>query len=301
MAINFIKKGINTYDATATSNDIAENKTAYVNNKKITGSINNLPAYECTNLWSSEISDTMSLLTNDDLSILNLFNELDLNNGDYAYFVYRRGSTSIAICVADYVEGYSFYNWNNDSYYNYYNHRSNTGSPIKRYFYEKGSWEYVDICHNLAVASSISNIIFSNTDIYKTDGSLYYSPNILNNKVTFNKDILFRKDSNIEIISKFNDISSVIGLTSNKIKQGESVLGIIGSVKELNGQVKTITPSTIEQSIEPDEGYNAITEVTISAVTSTIDSNIQAGNIKKGVTILGVTGTYEGTTEEINS
>ena len=29
-------------------------------------------------------------------------------------------------------------------------------------------------------------------------------------------------------------------------------------------------------------------------VTSTIDSNIQAGNIKKDVTILGVTGTYEG-------
>ena len=29
-------------------------------------------------------------------------------------------------------------------------------------------------------------------------------------------------------------------------------------------------------------------------VTSSIDSNIQAGNIKKDVTILGVTGTYEG-------
>ena len=29
-------------------------------------------------------------------------------------------------------------------------------------------------------------------------------------------------------------------------------------------------------------------------ITSTIDSNIQAGNIKKDVTILGVTGTYEG-------
>lgn len=29
-------------------------------------------------------------------------------------------------------------------------------------------------------------------------------------------------------------------------------------------------------------------------ITSSIDSNIQAGNIKKDVTILGVTGTYEG-------
>ena len=34
--------------------------------------------------------------------------------------------------------------------------------------------------------------------------------------------------------------------------------------------------------------------MTVNAVTSSIDSNITAGNIKKDVVILGVTGTYEG-------
>ena len=43
----------------------------------------------------------------------------------------------------------------------------------------------------------------------------------------------------------------------------------------------------------PLEGYEALSKVIINPVTSAIDSNIVAGNIKAGTTILGVTGTYD--------
>lgn len=53
----------------------------------------------------------------------------------------------------------------------------------------------------------------------------------------------------------------------------------------------SVTPTTSAQTITPSTGYDGIETVNVSAVTSAIDANITAGNIKNGVTILGVTGT----------
>ena len=55
-----------------------------------------------------------------------------------------------------------------------------------------------------------------------------------------------------------------------------------------------VTPTTSAQTITPSTGYDGIGTVNVSAVTSSIDANITADNIKDGVTILGVTGTFEG-------
>lgn len=59
-------------------------------------------------------------------------------------------------------------------------------------------------------------------------------------------------------------------------------------------QDKTVTPTTSQQTITADEGKDGLGTVTVSAVTAAIDENITAGNIKSGVTILGVEGTYSG-------
>lgn len=56
----------------------------------------------------------------------------------------------------------------------------------------------------------------------------------------------------------------------------------------------TITPSISQQTITASGGTDGYSPITVNAVTSSIDANIQAGNIKSGVTILGVTGTYGG-------
>ena len=66
---------------------------------------------------------------------------------------------------------------------------------------------------------------------------------------------------------------------------------------DVEGEEITVNPTTSKQTKTPSKGHNAITKVTVNAVTSAIDENIVAGNIKKDVTILGVTGTCAGVDE----
>ena len=73
------------------------------------------------------------------------------------------------------------------------------------------------------------------------------------------------------------------------IKDGITILGVEGTVVELDGEELEVEATTIEQVITPDEG-NGFTKVTVAAVTSDIDENILSENIKAGVTILGVDG-----------
>lgn len=55
----------------------------------------------------------------------------------------------------------------------------------------------------------------------------------------------------------------------------------------------TVTATTEAQTITPETG-KVFDEVIVNAVTAAIDVNIVAANIKAGVTILGVEGTYTG-------
>lgn len=96
----------------------------------------------------------------------------------------------------------------------------------------------------------------------------------------------------------------------------------IDTIETPNLQAKTVSPSTSAQTVSPDTGYNGLSSVTVNAIsptkaaqtytpstanqtiaagrwltgTQTIkgDANLVAGNIKKDVSIFGVTGTYEG-------
>lgn len=87
-------------------------------------------------------------------------------------------------------------------------------------------------------------------------------------------------------------------ISAGNIKSGVSILGITGNVVELNGSTETVTPTTSAQTITPTSPSNGLTSVTVNAVDNTIDANIVAGNIKSGVTILGVTGTYSSSVSE---
>lgn len=81
-------------------------------------------------------------------------------------------------------------------------------------------------------------------------------------------------------------------ILSNNILQGVTILGISGSAVELRSVSLIANPRTTDQTYTPVAPNNGFSSVKVTGVTSSIDANIQAGNIKSGVTILGVTGTY---------
>ncbi len=64
----------------------------------------------------------------------------------------------------------------------------------------------------------------------------------------------------------FSQVAPLVGATPEKIKKDEVVCGVTGSVVELQGQTKIVTPTTEQQVITPDQGYNGLTQVTVEAV-----------------------------------
>ena len=121
-------------------------------------------------------------------------------------------------------------------------------------------------------------------------------------------------------------------LVAGNIKSGVSIFGVSGSYGGTTPtlQSKTVTPSESEQTVSPDSGYDGLSSVTVEAVSNTYvgsgvtkkaaqtitpgtadqtiaagqylsgaqtikgDANLVAGNIKSGVSIFGVSGSYSG-------
>lgn len=64
------------------------------------------------------------------------------------------------------------------------------------------------------------------------------------------------------------------------IRQGITVLGVEGTMAGTEGvtpQSKTVTPTTVAQTILPDEGYNYLSEVTVNAIPYTESDNPAGG------------------------
>lgn len=87
------------------------------------------------------------------------------------------------------------------------------------------------------------------------------------------------------------------GVTVSDSDSFASYITKTNNIVTVNNSNLNITPSKSAQEFTPTAPKTGFGTVSVSAVTAAIDSNIVAANIKKDVSILGVTGTLEsGTT-----
>ena len=82
-------------------------------------------------------------------------------------------------------------------------------------------------------------------------------------------------------------------ITAENIKKDVTILGVTGDYAPVL-ETTTVTPAITSQTITPSSGYDGFSTITVSPVTSSIDNNITTENIKKDISILGVTGNYGG-------
>jgi len=99
----------------------------------------------------------------------------------------------------------------------------------------------------------------------------------------------------VTMVDVLNEISKLFSGDYDATQNAEAIANIAAVASGINkpSQDKTVTPTTSKQTITADSG-KVLGTVTVNAVTAAIDENIVAGNIKSGVTILGVTGSYSG-------
>lgn len=100
-------------------------------------------------------------------------------------------------------------------------------------------------------------------------------------------------NTSVDVLNKIADLLNGEDTATLNAEAIANIAAVASGLTPKETQNETITPTTSDQSVTADEG-KVLGTVTVKGVTAAIDANIVAGNIKKDVVILGVTGSYEG-------
>lgn len=91
-----------------------------------------------------------------------------------------------------------------------------------------------------------------------------------------------------DVADSIRDKTQVTGTI--KADEFDTYINNIETGSKVQLQTGHVIPTTSSQFIQPSDGYDGFSTISVDAVDASIDFNIQTYNIKKGVSILGVEG-----------
>lgn len=303
---------LDTSDATATAENILSGKTAYAKGSKVTGTMPNATVFGGADVFAENLTTSAS---SDKLTLTESSSKPSNNyiavtaGGDITLAPYKQ--TTKAGYIAEGVVAGSEYDVSlteKTKYYTFPSGVTNTSNATAaaseilsgETAYVNGSKVTGTMPNNGGVSpvSLIAGESYTIPEGYhdgtgvvralslssQTNGNAT-AEHILLNKVAYVKGsrIIGAMPNNGAVIAQIIPVWD--SKTSYTIPEGYH--DGTGSVS-INTQTKTVTPTKDGLTVTPGI-MNVLTKVTVNG-----DANLVAGNIKSGVSIFGVTGTYEG-------